>query len=103
LPVMNTAWVELFSVPERNRPLLLNDGQPFSGTQTVRLHFTSTAPADLPSSWQTEVASEKFSITWRRVDANTLERTTLVEFSKPMIEVGDYAAVRHAVYDWNVR
>lgn len=100
LPPANFSDRALFSPPQRDRPLLLNDGQPMSLRQTVLLRYTAKPPA-LPAAWQKEVAGEKLSITWRQVDANTIERTALLELHQPLVPAADYAALRQALREWD--
>jgi len=102
LPLITDPGLEAFTAPERDRQLCLNDGQPFTLTQTVQLHFTGQAPATLPPALQKEAAGQKLSVVWSRVDGQTLMRKAQLEFAHPTIDPKDYAAVRHAVREWRM-
>ncbi len=101
LPRPDFPWATVFSAPERNRPVWLNDGQPFTGMQTVRLHYTGKAPAALPAPVKTEVAGQTLSIAWQWIDDKTTERVARVEIGRPIVATADYAAVRQALRQWN--
>jgi hypothetical protein len=100
LPQPDFPWLQAFATPQRDRPLLLNDGQQFAGTQTVRMHFAKDAPATLPQPVEIDEAGQSFRITWRQVDAHTCERIAAIEFKNPTVPAADYATVRRAVRDW---
>jgi hypothetical protein len=100
LPLITNPGLEAFNAPERDRQLCLNDGQPFTLTQTVRLHFSGQAPSNLPAALQNEAAGQKLSVVWTRVDDRTWMRKAQLEFARPMIDPNDYPAVRHAVREW---
>jgi hypothetical protein len=100
LPQPDFPWLKAFSSPQRDRPLLLNDGQQFAGTQTVRLHFAKAAPIGLPEPVEIDEAGQTFSITWRKIDAHTVERVAEIAFKSPTVSVADYTGVRRAVRDW---
>ena len=100
-PLPDFPWASVFSAPGRNRPLWLNDGQPFTGTQTLRLHYANAAPDALPEPMKTEIAGQTLSIVWRRVDDKTTERVARAEIRQPIVAVTDYAALRQALRQWN--
>jgi len=100
LPEPDFPWLKAFSSPQRDRPLLLNDGQQFAGTQTVRLHFAKAAPAELPEPVEIDEAGQTFRITWRKIDAHTAERVAEIAFKNPTVSVADYEGVRRAVRNW---
>lgn len=103
LPRPDFPWLGAFSAPERPRPLLLNDGQPCAGTQTIRLHFARNAPANLPPPVETSVAGEKLSVMWRQIDGRTIERVAKAELLNPLVAAADYAKVRAAVRQWTLK
>jgi hypothetical protein len=100
LPVASFPWMELFAAPERDRPLLLNDGHPCQGAQTLRLRHAA-APATVPADWSAEAGGAKFSVKWQRIDPATIERRASVEIANATIAPGDYVAVRRALRDWS--
>jgi hypothetical protein len=100
LPLPDFPWLKAFSSPQRDRPLLLNDGQQFAGTQTVRLRFSKAAPESLPEPVEIDQAGQTFRITWRKLDPNTVERVAEIAFKNPRVESANYAGLRRAVRDW---
>ncbi len=100
LPRAEFPWLDAFSSPERNRPLLLNDGQQFSGKQTVRLHFVKPTARELPPPLSLEAAGETLQVTWQKLDEQTLERVAQIDFKKPAVSASDYPALRKAVRVW---
>ncbi|MFA7345167.1 MAG: transglutaminase domain-containing protein [Terrimicrobiaceae bacterium] len=101
LPHPGAPGLENFNPPTRNRPLWLNDGQPLTLLQTVRLHYKDGAPETLPPPLQTEVAGEKFLVVWERNDPGTLTRTARLELAQPIVKEFDYADMRRAIRNWN--
>jgi hypothetical protein len=100
LPRPDFPWLNAFCTPDRNRPLLLNDGQQCAGTQNVRLHYAADPPAKLPAPTEITAAGQTLRITWTKADAHTIERTAEISFPKATIPAGDYAAVHKGVQDW---
>jgi hypothetical protein len=100
LPVLNPPGFEIFSVPDRDRPLWLNDAQPLVLEQTVTLHYAKAAPASLPEPWSAEAAGEKLGVRWEKIDARTLRRIARVELPRPIVPASDYAALRRVVRGW---
>jgi hypothetical protein len=101
LPEIGRGVLAYFTSPARNRPLLLNDGQPVLLTQTLRLHYFKSAPDPLPAPFQAALAGEKLSVRWERVDEHTLRRTARLELANGLVPAADYAALRQALRGWN--
>ncbi len=95
LPRIQPSGLEIFSSPTRDRPLLLNDGQPMTLLQTVRLQYASPdkVPSPLPPPRQTEVGGQKMSVAWERVDERTVRRVARLELLQPVVPAADYARV----------
>ncbi len=89
------------SAPERDRPLRLNDGQPLTLTQTLRLRYAAQAPEKLPEPMESDAGGEKMSVAWQRVDEHTVLRTARLEISTPLVPSADYASLRRALRGWN--
>jgi hypothetical protein len=100
LPTLDPPGFEIFSAPDRDRPLWLNDAQPLVLEQTVTLHYAKAAPAALPEPWSAEAAGEKLGVRWEKIDARTLRRIARVELPRPIVPASDYAALRRAVRGW---
>jgi len=101
LPLPDFPWLKGFSAPERDRPLQINDGQPFTTRQTVRLTYTGDAPSPLPAPLAVSVGGQNLTVTWKQIDAHTVERTAIAEIRKPIIPAAEYAEVRKALHAWN--
>jgi hypothetical protein len=100
LPRPDFPWLDAFSSPARDRPLLLNDGQQFAGVQTVRLRFAKAAPLPLPEPVEITAAGQTLRIIWRALDSRTVERVAGIAFKNPTISAADYPALRRSVRDW---
>jgi hypothetical protein len=100
LPQPDFPWLKAFCTPQRDRPLLLNDGQQFAGTQRVTMHFAKDTEPALPQPVEIEEGGQSFRVTWKQVDGHTWERTAEIEFKNPTIPAAEYATVRRAVRDW---
>jgi|GEM_PF-1663963 len=100
-PRIDASGLEIFSAPERDRPLRLNDGQPFALTQNLRLRYSAAAPETLPEPWRSEAAGEKMSVTWERIDGRTVLRTARLEMPNPTVRAADYVPLRRAIRGWN--
>jgi len=101
LPSITAPGLEIFSAPERDRVLWLNDGQPLTLTQTVRLRHADGAPENLPPPLRTEAAGERLSVVYERAADGSVTRTARLELSRPVVPASDYAALRRAVREWN--
>lgn len=100
LPQPEFPWADDLNSPARNRPLWLNDGQPFAGSQTIHLHYPGGAPAALPEPLEIKMAGAAFSITWTRVDDKTVERVARAGLQMPIIPEANYAELRTALRRW---
>ena len=102
LPRVQPAGLEMFGAPSRDRPLLLNDGQPMALTQTVQLRYAA-APglADLPPPRTATAGGQKMSVRWERVDERTVRRVARLELAQPTVPPADYASLRGALHAWS--
>ncbi|MGC3990054.1 MAG: transglutaminase-like domain-containing protein [Chthoniobacteraceae bacterium] len=100
LPRVGEGVVGALAAPTRNRPMLLNDGQPMRFTQTITLHYDHEAPKDLPAAFHTEVAGEQLSVEWEHVDEHTFRRTARLNLAQGLVATADYTALRRALRDW---
>lgn len=90
-----------FAAVERNRPMVINDGQPLRYEQSVEWKSAASGTdAALPPAFQREVAGMALSIHYRRRDAQTVERVAICDLRQPIIAPADYAAVRSAYREW---
>jgi len=101
LPQIGDGVQLALAAPTRNRPLLLNDGQPMRFTQTITLHYDHATPKELPAPFHTEAAGEQLSVEWTRVDEHTCRRTASLDLAQGLVSTADYAALRRALHDWN--
>ena len=88
-----------FAVPERDRPLLINNGQKLHLIQTVE--WSDTSAAKNRASFDQQVAGIHATITWKRTGEQTLLRTTELTIDQPLIAQADYVAVRRMLREWN--
>ena len=101
LPRLQTAGLEVFGAPARDRPLWLNDGQPMTLTQVLVLHGADGSPDQLPPSKRTTAGGQTLSVTWERLDTHTVRRVARLELLQPVVPAADYAALRQAIRAWN--
>jgi hypothetical protein len=99
LPAFDTG--PYFAAVQRDRPLLLNNGQNLHLVQTVDLVYHAAAPADLPAPYDAKAAGFHATARWQRVDDHTLRRVTEFEVTQPLVATADYPAVRQMLRDWN--
>lgn len=91
----------LFAAPERNRPLLINNGQKLHLIQTVDV---SGLPAEKAfSGFDQTVAGVRASITWKLSNGHNLTRVAELTMEQPLVAQADYAAVRRMLLDWENR
>lgn len=100
LPSPEFSWLALFDAPERDRPLLMNDGQQFAIEQTVRMPAGAVSPGQLAAVYDSEVAGEKMTVKWNKVDDKTIERIVRIAVKQPLVAAADYAALRKALREW---
>ena len=100
LPSPEFSWLAIFDAPERDRPLLMNDGQEFTIEQTVRMPAGAVSQDQSAASYDSEVAGEKMAVKWNKVDDKTIERIVRIEVKQPMVPAADYAALRKALREW---
>ncbi|MEI9998683.1 MAG: hypothetical protein WDO13_05705 [Verrucomicrobiota bacterium] len=90
-----------FAAPERNRPLLINNGQNVHLTQVVDIVYHTGAPADPPAPFDRQAAGVHATAKWERVDDHTVRRTASVEVTQPLVASADYVPVRQLLRDWD--
>jgi len=100
-PAVHVPGLDLFSPPDRDRPLWINDGQPLVVTQTLELQFAGQAPALPAPPWTVQSAGQKFTVTWEKTAPDTLRRVARAELTKPIVASADYASLRRAIRDWS--
>jgi hypothetical protein len=100
LPSPEFSWLSIFDAPERDRPLLMNDGQQFAIEQTVRMPAGAISPEQSAVNYDSETAGEKMTVKWNKVDDKTIERIVRIEVKQPMVAAADYAALRKALREW---
>ncbi len=92
-----------FASPERNRPLLINNGQRLHLSQIVDLAYAGDqAPvAKDPPSFDQQVAGVHATINWKHLNAHAWSRVVELTVDQPLISQADYAAVRQMLRNWN--
>ena len=89
-----------FAPPARDRPLLLNNGQPLHLTQTVELTYDHGDPAQAPSPFDATVGGLHARTAWVRVGDHAWRRTAELDVTAPLVGQADYAGVRHLLREW---
>jgi hypothetical protein len=92
-----------FAPPERNRPLLINNGQKLKVTQTVELAYNHGEPADPPAAFQAEAGGLRATVTWERTGDHAWRRTAGLVVENPLVSQADYASVRRMLREWTDR
>lgn len=100
LPRAVFGWMDDVGSPHRDRPLWLNDSQPFTGTQTVRLLYQERAPALPAEPFRREAAGQVFTVMWTKIDDHTVERVARIELAEPRVAADAYPALRDALRAW---
>ena len=103
LPLPAFAWLGLFDMPERDRPLWLDDGQKFACEQTLRIHYAQPfSGASTPGHAFHESAEGKWSLSveWKALDDRTLQRTARAEILQPQFTPEEYQAFRVSLRKW---
>ncbi len=95
---------EFLAAPTRDRPLLINDGQPLEYRQTVRLKFSAPRRKDEPPpAFERQAAGARLSIHWRWHDDRTLERIAVCAIREPRVSPENYSLFRTAFREWSSR
>jgi hypothetical protein len=89
-----------FAPPERDHPLLINNGQKLHLLQTVKWSDSSTAGQYAPFDQQS--GGIHATIKWERM-GQTLTRNAELTIEQPLVAQADYSAVRHLLRDWTDR
>ncbi len=88
-----------FAPPTRDRPMEINDGQPLTYRQTVRL--SNAQEGGVPPPFEREAAGQLLQITHKRIAPDTLERVATCEIRKPRVSAEEYPLLREALRAWN--
>ncbi len=96
----NTA--QYFVAADRDRPLLINDGQAMHLTQTVDVVYQQHAPDSALPDFAAQAGGVQATAKWQRVDDHTLRRSAEITISKPQVATSDYSAVRDLLRRWNL-
>jgi len=88
-----------FPTPERNRPLLINNGQKMHLIQTVNLLGKGKGPIDPPAPFDQKVAGIEAKIAWQQ-KGDDYVRTAELTVDQPLVASTDYVAVRKMLRDW---
>lgn len=99
LSAFNSA--QYFVASDRNRPLLMNDGQALHLTQTVDVVYQQHAPDPAPA-FTAQAGGIQATAKWQRVDDHTLRRSAEITVTKPLVATADYSAVRDLLRRWDL-
>ncbi|SDU12814.1 protein of unknown function [Verrucomicrobium sp. GAS474] len=95
-------WLAAFAEADRERPMLLNDGQPLRFRQVIRYHFAQPREGTPPAPFSVQAGGEALSVTWTLRDAKTWEREAVLDLRQTRIAPADYRSIRRALKDWAV-
>jgi len=88
-----------FATPERNRPLLINNGQKMHLLQVVTLLGSGRGPVDPAAPYDQKAAGIEAKIAWQ-VQGDDLVRTAELIVDQPLIAPADYVTVRKMLREW---
>jgi hypothetical protein len=92
-----------FAPPERNRPLLINNGQRLHLIQTVDLSYAPDGGINLadPPPFDQQMAGIHATILWKGSTGDGIwSRTAELTIDRPLVAQADYAAVRRMLRNW---
>ncbi|HEY5792173.1 MAG TPA: hypothetical protein VIS74_02670 [Chthoniobacterales bacterium] len=99
-PGIESELLRSVAAPERDRDLLLNDGQPLVIEQRVRLELAGAPVSRAGEVFEKQAAGQHFSIRYEWKDERTVERVALCEIRQPRISANAYPAFRAAFRQW---
>lgn len=85
-------------VAQRDRALLINDGQPLKILQTIKVKGDSKIPSELQWDKQTDLAN--MEVNYTAVDGGW-ERRTMLDLNQPRVSPEAYAQFQAQVSEWN--
>jgi hypothetical protein len=89
-----------FAPPNRDRPLLLNNGQKLHVKQTLDLVYDHGDPAQDPAPFDATAGGLHARTTWERVGDHAWRRTAELDVDEPQVAQADYAGVRRMLRNW---
>jgi len=95
--------IAYFAAPERNRALLINNGQKLHLIQTVNLTCAHPQFADAvgPFPFDQQAAGLHATILWKRTgNSSTWVRTAELTIDQPLVAQADYVPVRQMLRSW---
>jgi len=93
-----------FAPPERNRPLLINNGQKLHLVQTVETFYAHDGPRpiiDPDAPFDQHVAGVHAMVKLEHATGDGWIRTAELTIDQPLIAQTDYVAVRQMLREWN--
>jgi hypothetical protein len=92
-------WLlQAFAATERDRPLVINDGQPFSFRQTLRIPASHAPTVNSPKTPKSPTSDgSRFLYTWKDSDAGTRTRTLEIHLDQTSIAARHYGEIRTAL------
>ncbi len=90
-----------FPAPQRDRPLLINNGQKVHLLQTVEVTYAGNhAALGDPPPFDQQVAGIHATISWRLQGNQSWTRTAELTIDQPLVAQADYVAVRALLRNW---
>ncbi len=91
-----------FASPERDRPLLINNGQKLHLIQTVELTYAHYSPlAKDPPPFDQQTAGIHATISWQIKGDQSWTRTAELTIDQPEVAQTDYVPVRQMLRSWS--
>ena len=92
---------DYFASPQRDRPLLINNGQKLHLKQTVELTYSRDNPvASSPASFDQQAAGIHASVSWQPTGSQSWTRTAELTIDQPEVSQADYVPVRMMLRNW---
>jgi hypothetical protein len=89
-----------FAPPQRNQPLLINNGQKLHLKQTLELTYKASDPGYAPAPFHAEAGGIRTSATWERTGDHSWRRTAELSVDNPLVSQADYPSVRRMLRNW---
>ena len=92
---------DYFASPQRDRPLLINNGQKLHLKQTVELTYRRDNPiAQSPPSFDQQAAGIHATVSWQSKGNLSWTRTAELTIDQPEVSQSDYVPVRTMLRNW---
>jgi hypothetical protein len=91
---------DYFASPQRDRPLLINNGQKLHLKQTMELTYRDNSLAPSPPSFDQQAAGIHATVSWKSNGPQSWTRTAELTIDQPEVSQADYVPVRMMLRNW---